>query len=259
MNAHPPNDLDYYAVLGVAPDASLAEIKQAYRARIKRCHPDKHAMNPTALREAERMTRALNRAYAVLSDSQQRARYDELRWQQRAKHTASVETEHDEESGLPLDYGSFVFTASPGQHWLTTLLQWLSARRTMSGHKQLMGAFSKMLLAPIPFCLAIIVSSLFWKLGSVTNQGLFLLSAVLAYPLILVLLLVRIFCFPIRYRPLLSLRRKLIAVPVILIAVPLLSWLWIAVVDRQGAMPNPLDLYWWCSLILVTCVGLAYL
>jgi hypothetical protein len=61
----------YYALLGVAPDASLAAIKTAYRARVKAVHPD-HNDSPHAKGEFQRLTTA----YAVLRDHGRRAEYD---------------------------------------------------------------------------------------------------------------------------------------------------------------------------------------
>jgi hypothetical protein len=65
---------DYYAVLGVSPDASPEEIRRAYRDLAKRFHPDANP-DPAA---AERM-REINEAYAVLSDPAKRAAYDRAR------------------------------------------------------------------------------------------------------------------------------------------------------------------------------------
>jgi hypothetical protein len=63
---------DHYAVLGVAPDASLAQIKKAYRARARRDHPDR---NPGDI-DAEARFKAASAAYAVLSDAERRGQYD---------------------------------------------------------------------------------------------------------------------------------------------------------------------------------------
>ena len=63
---------DYYEVLGVARTASESEIKSAYRKLAVRYHPDK---NPGDA-EAEEKFKEAAEAYSVLSDAEQRARYD---------------------------------------------------------------------------------------------------------------------------------------------------------------------------------------
>jgi molecular chaperone DnaJ len=63
---------DYYALLGVSRNASADEIKRAYRKRARELHPD---ANPNDTATAERF-KEVARAYQVLSDPDQRARYD---------------------------------------------------------------------------------------------------------------------------------------------------------------------------------------
>jgi molecular chaperone DnaJ len=63
---------DYYTVLGVAKDADETEIKRAYRELARKFHPD---FNPGDHAAVERF-KAINEAYAVLSDRQARSRYD---------------------------------------------------------------------------------------------------------------------------------------------------------------------------------------
>jgi len=63
---------DYYEVLGVSRGANEAEIKSAYRKLAVRYHPDK---NPGD-HEAEEKFKEAAEAYSVLSDAEQRARYD---------------------------------------------------------------------------------------------------------------------------------------------------------------------------------------
>jgi DnaJ-domain-containing protein 1 len=60
-------ELEYYEVLGVGPTASRAEIKHAYRRRMKEYHPDKYATDPTSVQEeALRKSKEINQAYEAL-------------------------------------------------------------------------------------------------------------------------------------------------------------------------------------------------
>src|SRR3979411_790117 len=68
-------DKDFYKSLGVASDASDAEIKKAYRKLAKALHPDKNPDNPAA----EQRFKDVSEAYSVLSDDEQRREYDAIR------------------------------------------------------------------------------------------------------------------------------------------------------------------------------------
>jgi curved DNA-binding protein CbpA len=74
----PPVPPTYYQQLGLSPQASLEEVKTAYRKRARQFHPDSlPADTPEVLRQlAQREFLQLQRAYRVLSDSQQRQAYD---------------------------------------------------------------------------------------------------------------------------------------------------------------------------------------
>lgn len=62
--------IDFYAVLGVAPDASPDEIRRAYRHRARSLHPD--VAGPASEEEFKRV----GHAYEVLSQPEERTRYD---------------------------------------------------------------------------------------------------------------------------------------------------------------------------------------
>ena len=64
---------DYYEVLGLSKGAGADEIKKAYRQMAKKYHPD---MNPDN-KEAEQKFKEVNEAYAVLSDPDKKAQYDQ--------------------------------------------------------------------------------------------------------------------------------------------------------------------------------------
>jgi len=71
MKTAPRRDRTHYQILGIAPSASPAEIKKAYRRQVKTYHPDICA-DPNA---AE-ITGQINVAYDVLSDCSKRLAYD---------------------------------------------------------------------------------------------------------------------------------------------------------------------------------------
>lgn len=66
---------DYYEILGLTTDAGPKQVRDAYRKLALLNHPDRNRDNPEA---AERM-KAINEAYAVLSDPQKRREYDTIR------------------------------------------------------------------------------------------------------------------------------------------------------------------------------------
>ena len=64
---------DYYEVLGLQKGADDGAIKKAYRSLAKKYHPD---LNPGDA-AAEEKFKEVNEAYAVLSDPEQKAKYDQ--------------------------------------------------------------------------------------------------------------------------------------------------------------------------------------
>jgi molecular chaperone DnaJ len=65
---------DYYDVLGVGREASVEDIKRAYRKLALENHPDRNPNNE----KAEERFKAATEAYDVLTDADKRARYDQF-------------------------------------------------------------------------------------------------------------------------------------------------------------------------------------
>ena len=65
---------DYYEVLGVEKSSDANTIKRAYRKLAMKYHPDRNENDA----EAEEMFKEVSEAYAVLSDDDKRARYDQF-------------------------------------------------------------------------------------------------------------------------------------------------------------------------------------
>ena len=73
-----PDDL--YAELGVSENATAKDINEAWRLRVSIWHPDKHAAARQQVQDlAKETTTRLNRAKDILSDPEQRRRYDAKR------------------------------------------------------------------------------------------------------------------------------------------------------------------------------------
>ena len=75
MSARDYVEKDYYAALGVAKDASQAEIKKAYRKLARQHHPDANKGDSAS----EEKFKEISEAYDVLSDETKRKEYDEAR------------------------------------------------------------------------------------------------------------------------------------------------------------------------------------
>jgi DnaJ-class molecular chaperone len=65
---------DHYATLGLGSDATLADIKKAFRQKAALYHPDR---NSSA--QAPALFRAVQETYDVLSDATRRQAYDDNR------------------------------------------------------------------------------------------------------------------------------------------------------------------------------------
>lgn len=86
---------DYYKILGVSSDATLEEIKTAYRELAKKYHPDKHFQNPLG-ELAEEKFKEIKEAYEVLSDKAKRAEYDKTGSNRSDSNTNSYNLNYEE-------------------------------------------------------------------------------------------------------------------------------------------------------------------
>lgn len=78
-----PDPTDLYAVLGVTPTATPAEISHAFRVKLRALHPDTHFAGSPA--DAQTRLRQVLAAYALLRDPHQRAIYHQ-------KHSTEIDT-----------------------------------------------------------------------------------------------------------------------------------------------------------------------
>lgn len=65
--------IDYYKILGVDKNIPQDKVRDAYRQRAKKFHPDLHPNDP----KAKAKFQALNEAYDVIGDPEKRRKYDQ--------------------------------------------------------------------------------------------------------------------------------------------------------------------------------------
>ncbi len=97
--------IDYYKILDVSKNATEAEIKKAYRKLARKYHPD---LNPND-KEAEKKFKAVNEANEVLSNKENRKKYDEYGkdWKhadqfEQAKHQQQSQRQYQQQ-----DFGGY--------------------------------------------------------------------------------------------------------------------------------------------------------
>lgn len=86
------NQLDYYSILGVLPDAEDIVIRAAYKALAQKYHPDRCLDKE----EAARRMAEVNQAYDVLGNPQRRQTYDESRATTNGASYSEVTDDDDE-------------------------------------------------------------------------------------------------------------------------------------------------------------------
>ncbi len=95
---------ELYKRLGVAPTATDAEIKKAYRQLAKQLHPDLHPDDP----QAEARFKDVNEAYETLSDPDKRKSYDAaqrpVQREQPNKRTGPARPASRAPAGGPVDF-----------------------------------------------------------------------------------------------------------------------------------------------------------
>ena len=95
--------IDYYSILGVPKTASADDIKKAYRKLARKYHPD---VNPND-EDAKRKFQQVNEANEVLSNPENRKKYDE--YGENWKHAEEFEKARQQQSGNGgfADYANF--------------------------------------------------------------------------------------------------------------------------------------------------------
>lgn len=93
--------MDYYKILGVGKNATQEDIKKAYRKLARKLHPD---LNPDD-KEAEKQFKELNEANEVLSNPENRAKYD--KYGEHWKHGEEYEKAQQQQRQYQSQGGNF--------------------------------------------------------------------------------------------------------------------------------------------------------
>ena len=112
--------IDYYKILEVDKNATEVDIKKAYRKMARKYHPD---LNPND-KEAERKFKELNEANEVLSNVENRKKYDAHgeNWQQ-AEHYEKAKQQQQSQGRRPQDFSGFEGNAGGDYSDLFVFLQ----------------------------------------------------------------------------------------------------------------------------------------
>ncbi|MBG6131869.1 curved DNA-binding protein [Aquimarina sp. EL_43] len=88
--------IDYYKILGISKNASDSDIKKAYRKLARKYHPD---LNPND-KEAERKFKEINEANEVLSNPENRKKYDQYGkdWKHAEEFEKAKQSKHQHKS-----------------------------------------------------------------------------------------------------------------------------------------------------------------
>jgi DnaJ-class molecular chaperone len=97
---------DYYQMLGISPQASVAEIRKAYALLAREKHPDRF-QDPEEKKRAQSTFQDLTTAFNTLTNPRSRQEYDQSRDKPQPRTPEEIATDAYERSQAALEAGQF--------------------------------------------------------------------------------------------------------------------------------------------------------
>jgi curved DNA-binding protein CbpA len=162
---------DYYKLIGVSRTATQAEIKSAYRRLARERHPD---VNQAA--DAEREFALIAHAYRILSNPQERARYDSI---ERERRTKVAWNSSDSVIHSDNPHARRIRRMTAQRRWDSAVDRWIESERRET-HARTQAVFTTVTLFLSTFMVAVFKPR-FWDLmgdaGRFVLIGLFLVGS----------------------------------------------------------------------------------
>lgn len=161
---------DYYKLIGVAPGATQAEIKSAYRRLARERHPDVNAAP-----EAERDFALIAHAYRILSNPQERARYDQIQ-RERRKQSAWNSSDSVLTSNNP--HARRIRRMAAQRRWDSAVDRWIESERRET-YARTQAVFTTVTLFLSTFMVAVFkprIWDIFGDIGRFVVIGLFIIG-----------------------------------------------------------------------------------
>ncbi|MFH1469093.1 MAG: DnaJ domain-containing protein [Pseudomonadota bacterium] len=120
------DEIDYYAILQIPPDAPQQDVDPAFKAVSRRLHPDRLARLPDEdlKARANDIFRLANEAYRALKDPDTRARYDLDRAEGRLRLTAEGRNEAAKDASSQGSLEAAAKTPQGEKYWKMALKCW---------------------------------------------------------------------------------------------------------------------------------------
>lgn len=122
---------DYYEILEISESASEEVIHMAYKALVKKYHPDSSGQE----KNSESKMQEINEAYEILSDPERRKNYDEKRVQEENEKSEGSENGHRWYYSYPVLLATFCSVFLYPLSLLLTIIRFICRKKQDRGYR----------------------------------------------------------------------------------------------------------------------------